>query len=45
MSLPGGVPAILDLPRDTRFLTIQAQFQDGTMSPIRRFDVPAGARP
>lgn len=38
------VPDDLELPRNTRFLTIQVKFQDGTMSPIRRFDVPANAR-
>jgi hypothetical protein len=38
----GGVPMSLELPRDTRFLTIQVQFRDGTMSPVRRFEVPAG---
>ncbi|MBI5261093.1 MAG: DUF1266 domain-containing protein [Bradyrhizobium sp.] len=36
------VPSVLELPRDTRFLTIQVQFKDGSMSAIRRFDVPAG---
>jgi hypothetical protein len=41
---PGGVPSLLELPSDTRFVTIQVQFQDGTMSPIRRFDVPASVR-
>lgn len=42
--LMSGVPTSMDVPSDTRFLTIQAQFRDGTMSPIRRFDVPAGVR-
>jgi hypothetical protein len=40
-SREGTVPSVLELPSDTRFLTIQAQFRDGKLSPIRRFDVPA----
>jgi hypothetical protein len=42
--LIGGVPMSIELPPDTRFLTIQVQFQDGTMSPVRRFEVPDSAR-
>jgi hypothetical protein len=38
------IPSTLELPHDTRFLTMQVQFQDGSVSPIRRFEVPDGVR-
>jgi hypothetical protein len=36
-----GLPQTLDLPPSARFLTIQAQLDNGALSPVRRFDVPA----
>jgi hypothetical protein len=35
-----GLPLALDLPPGARFLTIQAQLDNGAVSPVRRFDVP-----
>jgi hypothetical protein len=35
-----GLPQALDLPPGAHFLTIQAQLDNGAMSPVRRFDVP-----
>jgi hypothetical protein len=40
----GGVPSRLHLPANTRFLTIQARLKDGSLSPVRRFDVPPASR-
>jgi hypothetical protein len=37
-----GLPPALDLPADAHFLTFQARLNTGAISPIRRFDVPAG---
>jgi len=36
-----GLPQALDLPPGAHFLTIQAQLDNGAISPVRRFDVPA----
>jgi hypothetical protein len=35
-----GLPQALDLPPGARSLTIQAQLDNGAVSPVRRFDVP-----
>ena len=41
-----GLPVALDTPSGLHFLTIQARFDDGTQSPVRRFDVaPDPAHP
>jgi hypothetical protein len=41
-----GVPESLDAPVGTRFIAFQARLDDGSLSPIRRFDVPQDiARP
>ena len=34
------VPVYVDVPRTTRFVTVQLRFKDGTVSPIGRYDVP-----
>jgi hypothetical protein len=31
----------IEVPRTTRFVSLQLRFRDGTSSPIRRYDVPA----
>jgi len=35
------VPPYLELPVETRFVTMQLRYKDGTTSPLYRFDVPA----
>jgi hypothetical protein len=41
-----GLPMALDMPAGLHFLTIQARFDDGTQSAVRRFDVaPDPAHP
>lgn len=39
--LPPDIRTFLEMPKSTRFLTIQLRFKDGIMSPLRRYDVPA----
>ena len=36
-----GLPQALEAPAGLHFLTIQARLDDGTQSPLRRFDAPA----
>jgi hypothetical protein len=35
------VPTLIEVPRKTRFMSLQLRFKDGSSSPIRRYDVPA----
>jgi len=37
-------PTYIELPASTRFVTVQVRLDDGTLSPIRRFDVPQDVR-
>ena len=40
----GRYPTSIYLPKGTRFLTLQVRFDDGSPSPIRRFEVPSYVR-
>ena len=40
----GHYPTSIYLPKGTRFLTLQVRFEDGSPSPIRRFEVPSYVR-
>jgi hypothetical protein len=35
------VPTFIEMPRKTRFVSLQLRFKDGTSSPIRRYEVAA----
>lgn len=39
-----GLPVTIKLPPTTHYVTIQARLEDGTLSPVRRFDIPKDTR-
>lgn len=44
-SIPeGSLPIDVELPLKSRFVTVQIRFNDGTTSPVQRFDVPERLR-
>jgi hypothetical protein len=40
-TISAAVPTFIEVPRKTRFVSLQLRFKDGTSSPIRRYEVAA----
>jgi hypothetical protein len=40
-TISAAVPTFVEVPRKTRFVSLQLRFKDGTSSPVCRYDVPA----